>query len=179
MSAATALRSARQAGVTIATDGDDLVLQAKAPPPTAIIEALRRHKTEIVALLTPATSGRAANACAAWEADDWLADFDERAGIAECDGGLNRLEAEALAFECSIVAWLDANPEPSSPGLCARCGAGEASGSVVNPYGTQNHTWLHPECWATWYQRRRRQAETALAGMGIGVQLQHVDEAEG
>jgi hypothetical protein len=100
MSAATALRSARQAGVTIATDGDDLVLQAKAPPPQAIIEALRRHKTEIVALLTPATSGRAANACAAWDADDWLADFDERAGIAECDGGLNRLEAEALAFEC-------------------------------------------------------------------------------
>ena len=31
----------------------------------------------------------------------------ERAGIAEFDGGLPRPEAEALAFECCVVEWLN------------------------------------------------------------------------
>ena len=51
MMAAEALRTARAAGVEIALDGDDLVLEASSPPPEPVLEALSRNKAGIVALL--------------------------------------------------------------------------------------------------------------------------------
>jgi hypothetical protein len=82
MSAAEALKAARAAGIKLTIDGDDLVLEASAPPPPAVIDRLTGHKTEIVAMLRPRRDG--------WSADDWQAFFDERAGITEFDGGLSR-----------------------------------------------------------------------------------------
>ena len=101
MSAADALRAARAAGVSVGIDGDDLVLQASAAPPPAVLDALLRHKPTIVALLRPANDE--------WSAEDWQAFFDERAGIAEFDGGLPRNAAEAKAFECCVAEWLNCN----------------------------------------------------------------------
>ena len=87
MKTTEALRTARAAGVEIALDGDDLVLEASSPPPEPILEALSRNKAGIVALLRPGGDG--------WSSDDWQVYFDEWAGIAEFDGVLPRLEAEA------------------------------------------------------------------------------------
>jgi DNA polymerase-1 len=53
VSAAAALEAARAAGVEIHLDGDDLVLEAPAPPPDEILDLLSRHKPDIVALLQP------------------------------------------------------------------------------------------------------------------------------
>ncbi|MCA6104880.1 hypothetical protein [Bradyrhizobium australafricanum] len=53
MSAAEALRAARVAGVELRLDGDDLVLEASAPPPAAILDLLSLHKPSIVVLLRP------------------------------------------------------------------------------------------------------------------------------
>jgi hypothetical protein len=82
-----------------------------------------------------------------------------------------RLRSPADEVESRIAKWLDAHPEPSNPGVCAWCGAAETAGSTVVPFGAknqnQNHTWLHPGCWAPWYRRRRQQAETALASTGV------------
>ena len=78
MKAAEALRTARAAGVEIALDGDDLVLEASSPPLEPVLEALSRNKAGIVALLRPGGDG--------WSANDWQVYFDERAGIAEFDG---------------------------------------------------------------------------------------------
>ena len=75
MSAAQALKAARAAGTQLRIHGDDLVLEASAPPPAAILNPLPHHKT---ALLRPGRDG--------WSAEDWQAFFDERAGIAEFDG---------------------------------------------------------------------------------------------
>ena len=63
------------------------MLSAASAPPAAVLDALSRHKAEIVALLRPGRDG--------WSAEDWQVFFDERAGIAEFDGGLPRAEAEA------------------------------------------------------------------------------------
>jgi hypothetical protein len=158
MSAAAVLRAARAAGVELAIDGNDLLLDAAAVPPAFVIDALRRHKAEVVAMLRPGRDG--------WSAEDWQAFFDERAGIMEFDGGLSRTEAEARALACCIVEWLDRNPTPSAPGRCAWCG--QAGG--VSPYGTEpgTHIWLHAECWPAWQDTRRSQAKEALARMGIG-----------
>jgi hypothetical protein len=48
---------ARAAGVHLGIDGDDLVLEAASAPPTAVLDALSRHKAEIMALLRPAEDG--------------------------------------------------------------------------------------------------------------------------
>lgn len=94
MSAAEALQAARAAGVELRLDGDDLVLEASAPPLAAILDLLSGHKASIVALLRPGRDG--------WSAEDWQAHFDERAGIAEYDGGLPREWAEGLAKLCTM-----------------------------------------------------------------------------
>ena len=51
MSAAEALKAARAAGIQLGIDGDDLVLEASAPPPCAVLDLLSRHKADIVTLL--------------------------------------------------------------------------------------------------------------------------------
>jgi hypothetical protein len=51
MSAVTAMRIARAAGIELELDSDDLLLQAAAPPPASIIDLLARHKPEIIVLL--------------------------------------------------------------------------------------------------------------------------------
>ena len=63
MSAAQALSAARAVGIHLEVDGDDLLLEAPAPPPSAILEVLSQHKAEIVAVLRPGPDG--------WSADDW------------------------------------------------------------------------------------------------------------
>ena len=161
MSAAQALSAARAAGIHLEVEGDDLLLEAPAPPPTAVLDAPSRHKAEIVRILRPVKDG--------WSAEDWRLFFEERAAIAEFDGGLPRKNAEAQAFECCVVTWLDRNPAPSAPGRCAWCGRSESHAPVV-PFGTEpgTHIWLHAQCWTEWQKMRRSQAREALNRMGIG-----------
>jgi hypothetical protein len=98
MSAAQALRAARAAGIKLDIDGDDLLWAAPEQPSTAVLALLARHKAGIVRLLRSGDDK--------WSAEDWQAFFDERAGIAEYDGGRSRQEAEALAFEHCVVNGL-------------------------------------------------------------------------
>jgi hypothetical protein len=102
MSAAEALKAARADGIKPGIDGDDLLLEASAPPSAAILDLLSRYKADIVTLLRPADDG--------WSAGDTQVFFDERVGIAESDGGLPRAQAEARAFACCIGEWLNRNP---------------------------------------------------------------------
>jgi hypothetical protein len=117
MSTAEALKAARAVGIRIEIDGDDLVLEASTAPPPGVLDLLSRHKAGIVTLLRPADDS--------WSAEDWQVFFDERAGIAEFDGGLSRCHAEAHAFACCAVEWLNRNPMRSPPGCCLGCGCGD------------------------------------------------------
>src|SRR5271166_2537894 len=161
MSAANAIRAAGAAGVHLGIDGDNLVLEASAPPPPAVIDLLSRHKAEVIALLRPAEGG--------WSAEDWQVFFDERAGIIEFDGGLPRAEAEAQAFACCVVEWLNHNPAHSPAGRCLGCGDREHAHDPLLPYGVEptGHAWLHSHCWIAWYAARKAKAVSALAAMGI------------
>ena len=157
MSAVEALKAARAAGIELALDGDDLVLNAASAPPAAVLDALSRHKAEIVALLRPGPDG--------WSAEDWQAYFDERAGIIEFDGGLLRAEAETQAFEACVVEWLNRNPVCSQPGRCLDCGDREHAHDPLLPYGVEpsGHVWLHSRCWPSWYEARKATAVAALS----------------
>jgi hypothetical protein len=65
MRALEALKAARAAGVDIALDGEDLVLQAPAPPQAFVLDALSRNKAEIVALLRAENDGGTGGDCQA------------------------------------------------------------------------------------------------------------------
>jgi hypothetical protein len=172
MSAVEALKAARAAGFHLGIDGDDLVLEAPAPPPPAVIDLLSRHKAEVMALLRPAEDG--------WSAEDWQIFFDERAGIVEFDGGLPRAEAEAQAFACCVVEWLNHNPERSPAGRCLDCGGLNHAHDPLLPYGVEptGHAWLHSRCWPAWYEARKAKAAGALAAMGISAPVSHPMEGE-
>jgi hypothetical protein len=51
MSAMEALRAARALGVELTIEGNDLLLESASEPPAAAVEALVRHKAEIIKLL--------------------------------------------------------------------------------------------------------------------------------
>ena len=161
MSVVNIIMEARAAGVQLCVEGDDLLLGAGAPPPPAVLELLSRHKPAIVAWLRPGADG--------WSAEDWHAYFDERAGIAELDGGLPRDQADARALDCCNAEWLEHNPMRSPPGRCLGCGDGDHTNEPLVPFGTESagHVWLHRGCWKAWYEGRKAAAMTALGEMGI------------
>jgi hypothetical protein len=162
MSAVETLQAARAAGVHLGVDGDALVLDAASAPPAAVLEALSRHKADVVALLRPGRDG--------WSVEDWLAYFDERAGSIEFAGGQPCPEAEAQAYACCVAEWLNRNPVCSPSGRCLACGDRDHPHDQLLPYGTEpsGHAWLHGRCWPAWYAGRKAEAEAALAAMGIG-----------
>jgi hypothetical protein len=173
MSAVEALEAARAAGIALALDGDDLALSAASSPPAAMLDALSRHKAEIVALLRPGRDG--------WSGEDLLAFFDERAGIAEFDAGLPRAKAEARAFASCVVEWLNRNPVRSHPARCLGCGDAEHAHDPLLPFGTESggHPWLHSGCSSAWRSGRRADAVTALAAMGISQPAIRNEDCDG
>ncbi len=161
MSAIQALKAAHAAGIELDIDGDDLLWAAPEQPPTAVLDLLARHKTGIMRLLRPGRDG--------WSAEDWQAFFDERAGIAEFDGGLPRAQAEVQAFAYCVAEWQNRNPVRSPPGRCLACGKGEQAHDALLPHGVEptGHARLHRGCRPTWHDERKRAAVAALGAMGI------------
>ena len=95
MSANNTLKAACALGIVVQADGDDLVLAAAAVPGAAILDDLKRHKSEIIAILRPTDRGPSA--------EDWLALFDERAGVLEFDAGYSRELAELQAIGSCVL----------------------------------------------------------------------------
>ena len=125
----------------------------------ALIARLRQQRVE----------NRADAHVSSWQADDWRAFFDERAGIAEFDAKLPRPEAEALVFACCVAEWLIGHPVRSEPGRCLGCGLDDRPLDPLLPYGgeTAGHVWLHAGCWRAWRAGREAEAADALAALGV------------
>jgi hypothetical protein len=137
---------------TTVVNGDELVLTPASAAPARVGGVSRNAGTE------------------PWSPEDWRAFFHERAGIAEYDGGLSRLEAEDHAFACSVNEWLNRNPVTSPPGRCLASGDREHGYDPLLPYGVEptRHAWLHSRCWEAWHAARKREAAAALKAMGVG-----------
>jgi len=189
---ATTLNQLRAAGFTLAVEGRQLKLTGSAMTDEQR-EQVSQHKADIIAMLLneqeadqePATNSESdgrpphhaakceeliRNADGGWSAQDWQAFFDERAGIAEFDGGLSRPEAEASAFACCVAEMMNRTLVVSDPDRCVYCGGDDRSGDRLLPFvaTTTGHTWLHPACWESWFRGRQGDAAAALAAMGIG-----------
>ena len=172
MSAIAALEAARAAGVRLKVEGDDLVLEASAAPPSAVLDLLSRNKAGIATILRPGLSG--------WSTEDWHAFFAERAGIAEFDGALPRPQAEERAFTCCVVEWLNRSAVSSMPGRCIGCGGTHNAHDPLLPYGveTTGHVWLHARCWPSWHEDRKAQAVVILSSIGIAPPKMSVPDIE-
>ncbi len=101
-----------------------------------------------------------------WFPDDWQALYEERASIAEHDGGLSRPDAEAQALGCCVVAWMNMYPVASDPNRCAHCGEPESTGAQVIPFG-DGPVWLHCGCWRMWWSARENEAIRFLRMSGV------------
>ncbi len=124
--------------------------------------------TETVPLSRTSRQGTVGQALE-WDADDWRGFFEERASIAEHDGGVSRAEAEARAFDCCVAQWMAYNPPAANgPDRCAHCGGAMADNEAL-PFlsGAGRHVWMHGRCHAPWMKRRRAEAEAALAALGV------------
>lgn len=158
MSATEAIKLAQNHGVNIAVKGGNLLLDADKPPPPTVVEALRENKTEILDFLIGPTVH--------WDKAEWVAFYDERAAIAEHDGGLGK----AQAYEACIIQWLTLNPVPAtSPDVCAQCLSPETEGMALIPVlnGAGGHIWLHSQCHPRWMANRRNQARRALKRISL------------
>ncbi len=106
-----------------------------------------------------------------WSAADWRVFYEERAAIAEHDGGLDRAEAECRTFEAAVVHWINSNPPAKpDPDKCAGCGGpvghiGQDSVPVLS--GKGEHVWVHHGCHHRLMARRYAEAIKALTAMGL------------
>ncbi len=156
MSAVGALQAARAAGVALAVEGDRLRVTSARRPPDAVLAALVEHKAALVEMLRP------------WTAADWRAFRDERAGVAEHEGGMTRDAADEAAFGALVTEWLDRTMPGGPEGTCAACGAVDRPGDVVLPFGADGRrAWLHSRCWPAWHAKRTAEAVAALAALGV------------
>src|SRR5262249_58589 len=133
-----------------------------------VVDMLRRHKRSIVSLL----QGRflaLRQPIEAWDPVDWGAFFDERAGIAEYDGGLPRAEAEARAFDCCVAEYLLRTPLPSSPDGCLEGGKPTKPDDPLWAVGVAGwgEGWLHCGCVSPWHSAGMAAAVAALSAMNI------------
>lgn len=101
-----------------------------------------------------------------WSAADWVAFWEERAAIAEFDGGLTRAAAETVASDAFIARWLAVTPPaPGAPETCAACAkpAGPIDSLPVLIAGDVRS--VHPGCARNFFERRQAQAHAALAAI--------------
>jgi hypothetical protein len=161
VSAADALRVVRVGGNKLSMDGDDLVLEARAPPPAVVLDLLARRKADIVRLLSPGRDG--------WSAQDWQDFFDERVEICKLDGLVPREQAEDCAVDWCIAEWLNRNSICSPAGSCFGCGGKEEPVDPLLPFGigSGGRVWLHSRCQPAWYAGRKAEAISELATKGI------------
>ena len=137
------------AGGSVVVDGDNLELSAPAPLPDALVNELRRAKSELLDHLRGHD----------WNSTDWWTFLEERAGIMEHDGGVPREEAERQAREECVVHWLCRHPpEPTNPDVCAGCGhpIGNPGNDGVAFLAGSGHCWLHHRCWQPWTKSRAK-----------------------
>ena len=109
MSAQALLREIRGYEIAIQASGDQLIVEGPAAALSDdVVARLQAAKPDLLMLLGHQSRSHA------WDAEDWLAYFDERAAIREWDGGLCRDDAEHHAFEDTATQWLRLNPVPPS-----------------------------------------------------------------
>lgn len=88
MNAVEVLRAARAVGIRVEIDGENLMLQASVPPPSAVVSALASLKPDIVSLLRSETNSAG---------ELGMEKLEERAALVEYGAGVPKAWAEGFA----------------------------------------------------------------------------------
>jgi len=108
-----------------------------------------------------------------WSVADWRAFFDERAGIAEHDGGLDRPQAERQAFTDCVRQFLRRHAPGYRPDVkCLHCGdmvIKAEAWPLVCPDNLAR--WVHHTCFDDFQLLRVRDAVLCLDRLGIADPL--------
>lgn len=83
-------------------------------------------------------------------------------------------EVEAFAFQETVLLWIHENPLPIAEGMCAGCGKPITGSQESIAYGGIRTHWhggdlskdIH--CSKHYIESRKKEAEEALAAMGVG-----------
>lgn len=165
MSAAEVLHAARAAGLHLALDGDDLVLESEDPPARDVLNLVRSHKAEIIAEMNSPSAG---NQDIYRAVVDWHGWYEERAAIRQFDGGHTRDEAERLAWSEAEDRWHRTHGERIARNLCAGCrrpiGLSKALDLID---GSHVHVNNENTCLIRHGERWRGQATRALVALGL------------
>jgi hypothetical protein len=104
-----------------------------------------------------------------WSAEDYRAYFEERARIAEFDGGLPRAKAETVAYAWAVHRLLAHRFAPSPASCCVHCGGADCPLNPLLPHGMKStgHIWTHSSCGPAWHAGRQAEAFAALKALGI------------
>lgn len=104
-----------------------------------------------------------------WSPSQWRDYFEERAAIAQHDGGQDRLGAEHAAYLHCIRRWLERHPPGYRSDLrCLHCG-----GMIIRAdslpviCGDNLQRWLHRECESDFRLLRVHDARFCLDNLGI------------
>jgi len=163
--AADVLGAVRAVGLSLAVDGTDLVLKSFGPPPAPdVLDLVRVHKAEIIAVLTAAGAAKQPdNACV-----DWCGWYEERAAIRQFDGGHTREEAESLAWGEAEDRWHLQHGERVPRDRCAGCRRPIGSAVALDlADGNRVHHDHANICLTQHGDRWRAVATRALAAMGL------------
>jgi hypothetical protein len=130
----------------------NLVWEADIRPPPEILQQLKYKKTDVIAELE-LESGSTPRVF------PYIGD-DDRA----CETKNNNTRTPPHIDQRSMIEWLNAHFEVSSPDHCAWCHRYDEPDHPVIPFGIHQagRTWLHAECWRPWHERRRTMALQAL-----------------
>lgn len=103
------------------------------------------------------------------DSEDLRDRYEERAAISEYEGGLDRANAEAVAWEEVAAIWYRFHGTPAPHSLCAGCGQPltDSSNVFLLPHGERAHTGTGNSCIMRYTDRWKRQASAALATIDI------------
>lgn len=170
MNTARLLETARAAGLSLEVAGGNLVVEADDDPPPELIDELRQHKAELIAVLlrvalpTPDVGNREGyQADAAW----WRDLYATRTGH-WFHGERRWHEAEAIAWGELENRWNLACGERASRDVCAGCRRPIGTARALDLIdGNRVHDDPGHDCLISHGVRWRGAAKRALVAMGL------------
>jgi hypothetical protein len=154
------LRKAKDAGLTVQVDGNNLLVRGpRRLEPVA--RELLRHKTIVMAALS----------------SEWQCFYDERTAIRQHGGYYSRQEAERLAWGEVVNEWHMTHGKRTPHDLCAGClkSIDDAEELLDHADGTRTHLADGFECITEHGDRWRGAAEKALVAMGLTKPAEEIE----
>jgi hypothetical protein len=135
MSAIKALEAVLAAGVQLTIEGDDLVLEASAPPPARVIDLLSRHKADLLRIFRPAEL-RSENASKSFaDPNRFLVEIPHRFAVARWSR-----EADIATIARCILATLKYEPHTTYTTVLRRALEGVIEHTAYRADATGDHS---------------------------------------